>query len=63
LFYTIATKKFGWTKDVLTHQVENKTYQKYLLNQTNFDETLSEKIKNRAYLAVKDYCNFGFLDE
>ena len=27
-FYTIATKKFGWTKDVLTHQIENKTYEK-----------------------------------
>jgi len=23
-FYIMATKKFGWTKDVLTHQVENK---------------------------------------
>ncbi len=62
LFYTIATKKFGWTKDVLTHQVENKTYQKYLLNQTNFDEVLSEKLKNQAYLAVKDHYNFGFLE-
>ncbi len=40
LFYTISTKKFGWTKDVLIHQVENKTYQKYLLNQTNFDLVL-----------------------
>jgi len=35
-FYILATKKFGWTKDVLIHQVENKTYEKYLLNQTNF---------------------------
>ncbi len=62
LFYTIATKKFGWTKDVLIHQVENKTYQKYLLNQTNFDDVLPEKIKNQAYLAVKDQYNFGFLE-
>jgi predicted nuclease of restriction endonuclease-like (RecB) superfamily len=62
LFYTIATKKFGWTKDVLVHQVENKTYQKYLLNQTNFDEVLPDKIKNQAYLAVKDHYNFGFLE-
>jgi len=62
LFYTIATKKFGWTKDILIHQVENKTYEKYLLNQTNFDEVLPEKIKNQAYLAVKDHYNFGFLE-
>ncbi len=62
LFYTISTKKFGWTKDVLIHQVENKTYQKYLLNQTNFDEVLPDKIKNQAHLAVKDHYNFGFLE-
>ena len=61
-FYTIATKKFGWTKDVLTHQIENKTYEKYLLNQTNFDAIVSEKIKNQAILAVKDHYNFDFLE-
>ncbi len=31
LFYTQATKKFGWTKDVLTNQIENKTFERYLL--------------------------------
>ncbi len=62
LFYTVATKKFGWTKDVLIHQVENKTFEKYLLNQTNFDEVLPEKLQNQAYLAVKDHYNFGFLE-
>jgi len=45
-FYILATKKFGWTKDVLIHQVENKTYEKYLLNQTNFDNVLPEKISH-----------------
>ena len=62
LFYTIATKKFGWTKEVLVHQVENNTYQKYLLNQTNFEDVLPDTIKNQAYLAVKDHYNFGFLE-
>lgn len=61
-FYTIATQKFGWTKNVLIHQVENKTYEKYLLNQTNFDVTLPEKIKEQAYLAVKDHYTFDFLN-
>jgi predicted nuclease of restriction endonuclease-like (RecB) superfamily len=42
-FYTMATKKFGWTKDVLTNQIENKTFTKYLINQTNFDQTISDK--------------------
>ena len=61
-FYTLATKKFGWTKDVLIHQVENKTYEKYLLNQNSFETTLPKDIKNQAYLAVKDHYTFDFLE-
>jgi predicted nuclease of restriction endonuclease-like (RecB) superfamily len=61
-FYILATKKFGWTKNVLQHQVENKTYQKYLLNQTSFDSTVPQNIKNQAYLAVKDHYSFEFLE-
>lgn len=53
-FYIRMTKKFGWTKNILIHQIDNKTYQKYLLNQTNFDKTLPEKYKNQGILAVKD---------
>jgi predicted nuclease of restriction endonuclease-like (RecB) superfamily len=61
-FYILSTKKFGWTKNVLIHQIENKTFERYLLNQTNFEETLPEKIKNQAHLAVKDEYTFDFLN-
>lgn len=61
-FYLLHVKKFGWTKDVLVHQIENKTYEKYLLNQTNFDRTLPEKYKHQAKLAVKDHYTFDFLE-
>lgn len=60
-FYILATKKFGWSKNVLIHQIENKTYQKYLLNQTNFDLTLPESLKNQAVLSLKDEYTFDFL--
>lgn len=60
-FYILSTKKFGWTKNVLIHQIENKTFEKYLVNQNNFDHTLPEKIKNQAILAVKDEYIFDFL--
>lgn len=60
-FYILATKKFGWTKNVLIHHVEGKTYEKYLLNQTNFEQTLPDAIKNQAQLAVKDEYTFDFL--
>ena len=61
-FYIRMTAKFGWTKDVLIHQIENKTYEKYLLNQTNFDQTLPEQYRHQAILAVKDEYQFGFLE-
>ena len=61
-FYITATKKFGWTKNVLLHQIENKSYEKYLLNQTNFDKTVPDSIKNQAKLAVKDHYTFDFLE-
>lgn len=60
-FYILSTKKFGWTKNVLINQISNKTYEKYLLNQTNFDNTLPENVKNQAVLAVKDEYVFDFL--
>ena len=61
-FYILMTKKFGWTKNVLIHQIDNKTFEKTLLNQTNFDKTLPPKIKNQAKLAVKDEYSFDFLE-
>lgn len=61
-FYILSTKKFGWTKNVLLHHIENKTYEKYLLNQTNFDSTLPESVKNQAVLAIKDEYTFDFIE-
>ena len=61
-FYIKMTKKYGWTKDVLINHIENKSYEKYLLNQTNFNETLPEKYVNQAKLAVKDEYVFDFME-
>lgn len=54
-FYLLATKKYGWTKEVLIHKIELKTYEKYLLGQNNFELTIPEKIKAQSILAVKMY--------
>jgi len=61
-FYILATKKFGWTKDVLIHKIALKSFEKYIIGQTNFNKTLSENIKNQAVLAVKDEYTFDFLN-
>ncbi len=60
-FYLRMTRKYGWTKNVLIHQAENQTYEKTLLNQTNFSQTLPEDVRNQAHLAVRDEYTFDFL--
>ncbi len=61
-FYIKMVIKFGWTYRVLDNHIDNKSYEKFLLNQTNFDNTLVEKYKHQASLAVKDEYNFDFLE-
>jgi len=60
-FYLRAVARFGWTKAILQHQLENKSYEKHMLGQSNFDETVPENIRSQAILAVKDHYIFDFL--
>jgi len=55
-FYLRATRRHGWTRNVLLHQIENRTYQ------TNFPAVLPPEIGAQAQLAVKDEYTFGFLE-
>jgi len=61
-FYIQMARRYGWTKRVLTNFIESKTYEKYLLNQTNFDLTLSEERRMQAKLAIKDEYTFDFAE-
>jgi predicted nuclease of restriction endonuclease-like (RecB) superfamily len=61
-FYIRMTRKFGWSKNVLIHQIENQSYEKTLLGQTNFDKALTPKNRAQAKLAVKDEYTFEFLE-
>ena len=61
-FYLRMTRRMGWTRRVLVHQIENQTYEKTLLSQTNFADTLPEPIRDQARLAVKDAYTFDFLE-
>ena len=61
-FYIKATKKFGWTKDVLINQLEAGAFERYMANQTNLDKAVPEKYRHQAKLAVKDEYSFDFLE-
>lgn len=61
-FYILATRKYGWTKDVLINKIELDTYEKFLVGQNNFDITLPDTIKNQAILAIKDDYSLVFAE-
>ena len=61
-FYIRMTRKFGWTKYVLIHNIDNELYKKTLSNQTNFDKAVLPKVRRQAKLAVKDEYTFDFLE-
>jgi predicted nuclease of restriction endonuclease-like (RecB) superfamily len=61
-FYLRMTRRFGWTKNVLIHQIGNQSYEKSLLGQTNFDHVLMPELRARAKLAVQDEYTFDFLE-
>ena len=61
-FYIQMTKRYGWTKRILTNFIEAQTYEKYLLNQTNFDLTLPIDQRVQAKIAVKDEYTFDFAE-
>ncbi len=61
-FYLRMARKFGWSKSVLIHQIENQSFEKSLLGQTNFDKALTPKLRAQAKLAVKDEYTFDFLE-
>lgn len=62
VFYLKMAKKYGWTKNILSHQIENDSYAKSLSNQINFSKVLSGKLKYKAKLALKDEYAFDFLE-
>jgi len=61
-FYMRMTRKFGWSKNVLIHQIDNQSYEKSLMGQTNFDQALTPELRVQAKLAVKDEHTFDFLE-
>lgn len=54
-FYILSTSKYSWSKNTLLHQIEKKAFERYLLNQTNFDYALPKPISKDALLAIVEY--------
>jgi predicted nuclease of restriction endonuclease-like (RecB) superfamily len=61
-FYLKMAARYGWTKRLLANYIEAGAYERFLLNQTNFEETLPPERQAQAKLAVKDEYTFDFAE-
>jgi predicted nuclease of restriction endonuclease-like (RecB) superfamily len=61
-FYIRSCRNFGWSWNVLVHQIENRAFQRTMASQSNFRAALDPAASFHAHLAVKDVYTFAFLD-
>jgi len=61
LFYVQQTIQHGWSRSVLTHQIESQLYEREGKALTNFSKTLPSPQSDLANQMLKDPYNFDFL--
>ncbi len=61
-FYLHRTKHFGWSKNVLIHQIEARAHRQIGPKLSNFPTTLGSASANHLVAAVKDEYGLGFLE-
>lgn len=61
LFYVTNTRTYNWSRAVLTHQIENKLWQREGQAVSNFSETLPVPQSDLAQQTLKDPYIFDFL--
>lgn len=60
-FYIRMSKRNGWSYRALLNHIDNKTFERMLASQENFEANLPDKLGQEAKLAVKDEYAFDFL--
>jgi predicted nuclease of restriction endonuclease-like (RecB) superfamily len=61
LWYVQSTFEYGWSRNVLEHQIETQLYDRQGKATTNFDRTLPQPQSDLARQLLKDPYNFDFL--
>jgi predicted nuclease of restriction endonuclease-like (RecB) superfamily len=61
LWYARQTVEYGWSRNVLQHQVESRLYERQGKALTNFDRVLPPPQSDLAHQLLKDPYNFEFL--
>ena len=61
LWYARSTVEYGWSRNVLVHQIESGLFQRQGKSITNFERTLPSPQSDLANQLLKDPYNFEFL--
>lgn len=61
-FYINMVKRNNWSKRVLVHQIEQNAYEKFLINQNNFETSEMTTQKSELGIILKDEYTFDFAD-
>ncbi len=61
-FYIRMSKRNGWSYRTLLDHIENKTFERMMVSQENFEANLPAKVSQEAKLSVKDEYAFDFLE-
>jgi predicted nuclease of restriction endonuclease-like (RecB) superfamily len=61
LWYAQQTIQYGWSRNILVHQIESGLYRRQGKATTNFDRTLPKPQSELAQQLLKDPYNFDFL--
>jgi predicted nuclease of restriction endonuclease-like (RecB) superfamily len=61
LYYVKQTLEYGWSRSILTHQIESRLYEREGKALTNFSKTLPSPQSDLANQILKDPYNFDFL--
>ncbi len=61
-FYIRMSKRNGWSYRALLNHIENKSFEKMMASQENFEANLPAKVSQEAKLSVKDEYAFDFLE-
>ncbi len=61
-YYFKMTSRSNWSYRTLLNHIENKSYEKFAINQTNFKTTVKKADIAEAKFAVKDNYIFDFLE-
>lgn len=61
-FYIKMTAEHHWSKTALTNAIQDRLWEKTLVNQHNFHDTLPVEIAEDAASVIRDEYTFGFLN-